>query len=1280
MAQPFSFESLGVAEATPGSGFSFDRAVVDQQRVKSINEAIWHGVQSSATGLAARGKLPEQQLDKDAPWYHRLAANAAGMAADLPLSIAGALPAAPGGPIAMGAAGFAAPMALRDALMEAYTTEHAVSWSDAWSIAKAGVTGAVKGAVIGGATMGAGKVVAPLVRGGAVAKGLAATGAELATMTTTAAALEGHLPSAQDFMDNAILLGGLKGAVHVAGKLRNIYAETGKTPGEVLADAVIHPALKAELLGQSVTASEAARAAFPERLEPVVRAATLKDGSAATVEFLRDDPFVKFSVISESGERLGGGAFRPREDKGAGFQGDYFVNEQFRRNGVMTAAVDAFEAATGQRVSKGSTTSESAAAFWNSRSALKAELKGELPPVPEGYVRLYRGQPEGTFPPAVDWIQGQGASEAGRWFTTDSAGTSFFGPKQVYVDVPKSVAAEAFGGSRTHPETGHLLPAEWANRARRVDELPAMYQPLALEQRIKAAVENDPRPELIRQTLEANRAPDKIGDVAADHIRYEYIADKDSAAGVLRATTELYQAEIAKQTRGEVPNTQTATEALRLIAGGEIGEHIVGKAGNAAEIYARAHILRGAANHAVAEMAKIADIPPAELSPAMKLQALAAIERVSMLKAEIEGIGAEAGRSLQILGAIKRDPSFLGEAETLLKLAERKGALQDIAALARDFKDPAQMAQFARDYAKATTTEKVLEAWKAAILSGPQTHLANVMGNSAKWLLDIPERTIAATLYAAERAIRGDPLSMAQYKARALSPLFGLQMGAMDSLKVAAAVWKQKGEMLEKADVYRTAIEGKTGDVVRIPFRLLQVEDALFRTTAERAEAYIMAVDRAAKEGVLHPGTKEYNAQIVEWVQHPERGLSEKAGLAAIERVQQAGAEAVFSERLGPRMETVQRAMAGHPIGFIAPFVRTPVNLLSWAVQHTPGFMLSGRWRADFAAGGERQAKAVSRVIVGTGLAMTAYSLAQEGLITGGGLFDREMGRTKGGAGHQPYSFLINGQYYSYQRMEPVAKVLGIAADLVELSQSKKLSEEDQAKALGMLVLMFGNATVSTTYLSGLSNAMQSILDPERYGENFLEQYASSLVPKIVGQTVMLADPYKREVDGVMDAIQSQLPYFREQLLPKRDAWGEPQKNDRWFYVMPVARTTKSDDLVRTEAVRLQVAISDAPRYTMESGPFNAREKRIKLEPEQRDIIREVSGTKAMEILSPIVNAPDWRQIPDFAKAAIYKDVLKGTREQGVYAALPPDAAERVKLREKIVQKIIQQTQEVGGN
>jgi len=1036
--------------------------VPEPKRAKDIGDAVIAGLQNSATGLALRGQMPSQQLGEDAPWHQRLFAGAAGVVADIPLSVVAAIPATPGGPIAMGAAGFAAPMALRDALIEAYSNNHAASWGGVWEIAKAAMAGGTKGAVIGAATMGAGRVVAGALPAatGAATKGAAVFGAELSTLTTTSAALEGRMPTAMDFMDNALLLGGMKGAVKVAGGLRSIYAQTGRTPDMVVGDAAKKPEIKAAL------------------------------------------------------------------EKG---------------------------------------------------------------------------------------------------------------------------------------------------------ETPAAYEPVALQERIKAAIDADPRPDMLREALNADPTTvPKLGSGAlVDPVKYEYITDNATAKGVLRGVTELYQNEIQTQTRGVVPNKQTATEALQAIAGGKVSDRVIGEAGNAAEIYARAHLLKGATNHAMQELAKIKDLTPAELTPQAKLTALAAIERVGMLKAELEGVGAEAGRALQILRSIKYDSTLLGEANTLLAAAERKGSLQDVAKLMSQMKDPAQQAEFASQYSKATTTEKVIEAWKAGILSGPQTHLANIMGNMTKWAIELPENTLAATITAGKRAAKGDPLTMAQFKARALSSIIGLQLGTADALKVAGEALRSDTLSLDKGDIYRPAIEGKKGEIIRTPFRLLQAQDALFRIPAERAKAYELAVDRVVKEG-LHPDTMEAKAKITEYLNNPTAGLTPTAGQKVLDTIAQTGAEAVFSQRVGPRLEMVQQAMAGHWSQFVIPFVRTPANLVSWAVQHTPGLnILSARWRADFAAGGESQAKAIARVTIGTGIAMTAFAMAEDGILTGGGLFDKEQGGAKRAAGWQPYSVQINGKFYSFQRIEPVAKVMGIAGDLVDMIKAGK-DEEDKAKMLSMLVLMFGNATISTTYLSGLAGAVNAMVDPVRYGDQFLEGYATSLIPKIVGQTTTLADPYKREVDGVMDAIQSQLPYFREKLMPKRDAWGQPSANDKWFAVMPVATSEVSKDKVKTEAVRLEIAMSPAPKFLIEKGPFKPKDKRIELTAEQRDVFAQVSGKNAMEILAPIVNATDWERIPDFAKAEVYKRVIEGTRRQGQYAALPPDAAERDKVRQKIVDTIVKQTEAVA--
>lgn len=1042
-------------------GFSGGRDAVlggsklSPRQAQDIGDAIISVLQNSATGLLVRGKTADVTMDPDAPWYQRAAAGVGGVIADLPLSVAAAVPAAAAGPIAAGAAAFAAPMALRDALIELYGQNQALTWSGAWEIAKAAAIGGTKGAIIGGATMGAGRVVgAALPAAAPLARGAATVGAEVSALTATASALEGKMPTWQEFMDNAILLGGLKGAVTVAGGLRGIYAETGKRPAEVAADAARDPTI---------------------------------------------------------------------------------------------------------------------------RTALEKQ------------------------------------------------------------------------------------------------EMPEAYRELAVQERIKAALDADKRPELMQELIRQAEKPDS--PILVDPVRYEYITDRATAEGVVRAAETAYREAVETQRRGVVPTAEAMAEGVKLVQEGKIDARNIGEGANSAEIAARALLTKGAAEHA-RKLAESMPTDPAQWTLEMKLQMAGAMERVGLFYGELAGAGAEAGRSLQMLRQIKRNPEMLGDAESLVKLYERKGNMTDIAQLVRTLKDPEQMRKFTEEYQKATGLDMVIEGWKAAILSGPLTTGANVIGNVLRFGAEIPTAALTATLEAGRLAAKGDPMSTALFRAKALSPLYGVMLGAKDAVTIAAEVWKQKGEHLEKADVYKAAIPGKAGDIIRFPFRVLQVQDAFFRTFGERARAYELAVERAGKEG-LSPDTREFNEAVKRYTDTPQLGLSDTAAQKITADIQKTGAEWIFAQQLGPRFENVSRAVAGSPVEFIFPFRRTPVNLTSWAAQYTPGLnLMSARWWNDYNAGGELKSRAIARVAIGTGLAMTAFAMAESGALTGGGLFDKEQSGTKRGAGWQPYSLKIGDTYYSIARMEPVAKPLMLAADMYEMMQASE-DKGYKAKLGAMAVLAFGNATISTTYMSGIANAMKATLEPDRYLESFIEQYATSLVPKIVGQTVTLTDPYQREVNGALDAIQSQLPFIREKLLPARDVWGEPKQNNKWFDVMPVATSQASQDKVKTEAVRLEVAIAPPPKSIQERGPFKPSEKSTEMTPEQRNIFQEVAGKQAMTILAPIVNSPDWDRIPDFAKATIYQRVIEGARKQGAYAALPPTDAAREQLRRKLVDEIIRQTDEV---
>jgi len=103
--------------------------------------------------------------------------------------------------------------------------------------------------------------------------------------------------------------------------------------------------------------------------------------------------------------------------------------------------------------------------------ALRRAGEERLPPVPEGHVRLYRGQNvahEPMYKEGNKFIypaSGPGSEFKGRWFTADKKMAEHYGQEgeSYYVDVPKGKLHEI----NQHPDKGAevILPKEWAAKA-----------------------------------------------------------------------------------------------------------------------------------------------------------------------------------------------------------------------------------------------------------------------------------------------------------------------------------------------------------------------------------------------------------------------------------------------------------------------------------------------------------------------------------------------------------------------------------------------------------------------------------------------------------------------------------------------------------------------------------------------------------------------------------------------------------------------------------------------
>lgn len=207
------------------------------QEAQSYWQDFKSGLEGSSSGLLLRGKLPDITLPQNAPIVDSLIAQVGGLLGDLPEMVAGGVGGAVAGAPVGGAVGsavpgigtlggiaagagyggsagaFAAPAIVKKYLIQQYQNGSIKDYSDLVSrvidIGLEGVKQGTVGAITGGVAGIAEKAIAGTALEGTVAGAATTVGAEIAAMTTAGKAVEGEMPTPRDYLEGALLVGGL---------------------------------------------------------------------------------------------------------------------------------------------------------------------------------------------------------------------------------------------------------------------------------------------------------------------------------------------------------------------------------------------------------------------------------------------------------------------------------------------------------------------------------------------------------------------------------------------------------------------------------------------------------------------------------------------------------------------------------------------------------------------------------------------------------------------------------------------------------------------------------------------------------------------------------------------------------------------------------------------------------------------------------------------------------------------------------------------------------------
>ena len=509
-----------------------------------------------------------------------------------------------------------------------------------------------------------------------------------------------------------------------------------------------------------------------------------------------------------------------------------------------------------------------------------------------------------------------------------------------------------------------------------------------------------------------------------------------------------------------------------------------------------------------------------------------------------------AGPNTVVAKQIEEVIGEFGGADVSADLARRVAALADEG-------NRAAMDAMSRQGTMAATAEAVFEYWINARLSNPTTHIVNAGSNILVALASQLERAMAAGITSLKGGADGVEAG------EALAMMHGLMQSQRDAWRNAAQSFRtgESGFGIGKIEAPRTRqisseawgnlrsqslrqalnVPGfahglnALGAVVTSPGRALTSADEYFKTVSYRMEVHAQAARTVAQE--LRSGALDEAGmakRMAELVDEPS-----EATVAAARDFAQYN---TFTNRPGEWTRSFMKLRNDVPgARYMLPFIRTPANILRFAVERSPGAPILSDVRADIAAGGRRADLALARLSLGSFTMLTAYDYALSGQISGGGPADIGALSTLRRQGWQPYSVRVGDRWFAYNRLDPFGAQLGIAANIAELSSFDAPAGAEVDEAIYRTIGSVGQTMMDRTYLTGAAELFDVLSDPRRYADGFFQRFGASFAVPGAAQAVERGlDPELRRAVDIVDEIRARTPGLSEDVPIRHDLWGRP--------------------------------------------------------------------------------------------------------------------------------------------
>jgi hypothetical protein len=655
-----------------------------------------------------------------------------------------------------------------------------------------------------------------------------------------------------------------------------------------------------------------------------------------------------------------------------------------------------------------------------------------------------------------------------------------------------------------------------------------------------------------------------------------------------------------------------------------------------------------------------------------KTQVIEAMSDLIEIDNQVRGIRAEMGRGFRFSGfkeALQVDISKLDEGLKKTYNAEKalaEEAMDNVIKTykrAKDDKVRFHVAKYGTTKAN-QNLKNFLECIQANLLWGSTTHVINLAGGTLAYTNETYKRFVGTGTQAIVKRDAKQALEIAAW-------FHGTKQGIKESFKLpgvnkknfyqpkvlkegfkkawdmdseAGSVWKalfssrgqidtltdskfMEGTQLISKDANKFkevfGLEGKgfykaVGDLLlKLPFHGLAATDELLKNIGTYSEIHSKAWREAVEltGGNLDEVKKVYYGSL--------QNVSKEKFYEGIQK----GREITYTELAQHSSgRTLDKWLSTNP-GLVArivamPFYKIILNISKYVGRQTPLGLLSGKIQRQLAAGGVERYEAIAGMLGGTAIIIWGASAYEDGELSGRTPEDiRETVNTFGG---NEYSYKIGDKWVDYNRLDYVATLVGLGADLARAKdtfdrhylddETAGLVEDRLDEVMGAFMAVMTEPFINKTFAQGLMDTLEVFRNPERrdWGKYAARQGAKAIpfATLLSNTQKTLVDDFVREKETALHEIYSYF-YLNGVPIKRHPLYGTPMEQTEKVFGLNTRQET--DDIVVRAIMGLGMEIGKP------TDVFRSNGVSIKLNREQwakyNDFLSELPVKKVLENL-----------------------------------------------------------------